>query len=218
MRVEGRCPGCAERTLDYTAVDLDIPHFPDATQLIFECASCGFKHSDFLIGRTHDPKRYTLSVADEDAVNARVVRSSSGTIRIPELGVLIEPGPASDAYVSNVEGVLARIESIIVQLHHDAETEAIRAECDDRLAKVRSARDGAFACTFILEDPFGNSAVLHDKARAEDMRVQEAARLKTGAYVVDLDDGAPAGVEPVMPQGNGAGGHTNGADPDAPAP
>ena len=49
----------------------------------------------------------------EDDLAIRVVRSMSASIEIPELGVRIDPGPACQGFVSNVEGVLDRIESVV---------------------------------------------------------------------------------------------------------
>ena len=43
----------------------------------------------------------------------RVVRSMSASLEVPELGVRIDPGPACQGFVSNVEGVLDRIEQIV---------------------------------------------------------------------------------------------------------
>ena len=198
MRLDTHCPACGNAGLDYTAADLDIPHFPKSLQLIFECPECGFKHTDFMIGTSREPTRYVYDVRAPEDVNVRVVRSTSGTIRIPELGVLIEPGPASDAYVSNIEGVLVRVESVLTQLCRDAETDEERIACEERLDQLRKARDGAIHFTFILEDPFGNSVLVHEKARAEAIGEAEAAELKTGAYTLEMQERAPArtGMEP----------------------
>ena len=75
--------------------------------------ACGFRHSDTILLTQKEPVRYTLAVETIDDLDARVIRSSSGTIRVPELGVDIEPGFASESYISNVEGVLDRIEGIV---------------------------------------------------------------------------------------------------------
>ena len=74
---------------------------------------CGFRHSDTILLTQKEPVRFTLQVTSIEDLDARVIRSSSGTIRIPELGVDIEPGFASESYISNVEGVLDRIEGVV---------------------------------------------------------------------------------------------------------
>jgi zinc finger protein len=200
MRIAAHCPACGLQTLDYSAADLDVPHFPNSLQLIFECASCGFRHTDFMVGATREPTRHIYQVSSADDMMVRVVRSTSGTIRIPELGILIEPGPASDAYVSNIEGVLVRVEAVLNQLRHDAETPEEQSACDQRLADLRRAREGQYPFTFILEDPFGNSLVVHDRTRAEPISAEEAAQLKTGTYTLEMQESVPG-----PPGGNGHG-------------
>lgn len=208
MRVEAPCPACGKAELDYTSADLDIPHFPQSMQLIFDCAACGFRHSDFLLGSLKEPTRFRYAVAGADDMMVRVVRSTSGTIRIPELGILIEPGPASDAYVSNIEGVLVRVESVVTQLMRDADAPDQKSAAQRRLADIQRARDGRFPFTFILEDPFGNSAIVHEGAKSEPIPPDEAEALKTGAYTLEMQSHIPAG-----PGGNGHGGDGPGATP-----
>ena len=43
----------------------------------------------------------------------RVVRSASARVEIPEIGVEIDPGPACEGFVSNVEGVIDRIDDVV---------------------------------------------------------------------------------------------------------
>lgn len=186
MRVQATCPGCQERTVNFTTTPLEIPYFGPVTQLQFECTNCGFRHSDFQVGTTRDPTRYVYEVRTEDDMMVRVVRSTSGTIRIPELGALIEPGPASDAYVSNIEGVLARIEGVLEQLRRDADSHEQREACKERLEDLRSAKVGKYPLTFIMEDPYGNSVIAHDRARKEALTEEEATHLKTGEITLDL--------------------------------
>lgn len=215
MRLQGPCPACAERAVDYITADLDIPHFGNAQQLVFICQSCGFRHTDFMISGQRDPMRHTLEVREPDDVDARVIRSTSGTVRIPELGVLIEPGPASDAYVSNIEGVLLRIRGVLQQLKNDADDAESRAAAAERLDQLDAAREARFPITFIIEDPYGNSAVVHDRAKAESIPASDAARLKTGSYTIDLTEADPGALPGLAPSGNGGDG--DGHDP-APAP
>ena len=75
------------------------------------------------------PVHYEMKVRTQDDIDARVVRSTSGTIRIPELGVDIEPGPASESFISNIEGVLDRVSDIlemVVRWNEEDKTSARR--------------------------------------------------------------------------------------------
>jgi zinc finger protein len=131
-----------------------------------------------------------MPVRRAEDMTVRVVRSSSGTIRIPELGIAIEPGVASEAFVSNIEGILVRIERVLDQLGRDAEDDAELAKVmalQERLGDLRVGKGGPV--TVVIEDPFGNSAILGDDARHESIPPEEAASLRLGAHIVDLDPG-----------------------------
>jgi zinc finger protein len=168
----------------------DIPYFGEA-MLIAGVCSCGFRHSDTILLSQKEPARYTMEVTEPDDLDARVVRSCSGTIRIPELGVDVEPGSASESYISNVEGVLARVSGIVAFATRSAR-EAGNIEATRRgeeiLESIDLARRGQFKLTFIIEDPLGNSAIASDKAVKTALSDEEIACLKTGMILLDAAD------------------------------
>ena len=53
-------------------------------------------------------------------MTTRVVRSSSCTVRIVELGLEVEPGDNATGYISNVEGVLNRFSDAIAMIQRGA--------------------------------------------------------------------------------------------------
>lgn len=167
-----------------------LPHFGDA-MLVAGVCECGFRHSDTMLLSQREPSRHTLSVTCPEDLNARVIRSSSGTLRIPEIGVDVEPGFASESYISNIEGVLVRVKEIV-----EFATSAARAACDpDRiakgeeiLAKIDYALAGRMELTVILEDPLGNSAIVSENAVVTTLSPDEAANLQTGMIVLEASD------------------------------
>lgn len=195
MRLASPCPACHADTLEYTAMDLDVPYFGDLLQTIVSCSTCGFRHTDVIHGKTHEPKRWTFRTTSSDHMSVRVVRSTSGTLRIPELGVLIEPGPASEAFVTNVEGILVRVEQVLDQLHRDAESDEQRKLIEERLEQMAKARKGKGQLTIIIEDPYGNSVIVHDEAKSERIPEQEAAGLARGEITFDVADFLPQNGE-----------------------
>lgn len=166
----------------------DIPYFGEAMIIAGVC-SCGYRHSDTILLGQKEPARYTLEVTDIDDLDARVIRSCSGTVHVPELGVDIEPGPASESYVSNIEGVLDRIRGIV----EFATTSARQAEADDSthrgeeiLRNLDLALCGQFKLTVVIEDPLGNSAIVSEKAVKSALTEEEIANLNTGMIVIDV--------------------------------
>jgi zinc finger protein len=183
---EAICPSCDGRGLEYTTEPVDLPYLGKSLQILLRCLVCGYRHHDFVLTEHREPTRYTYTISKAEDMSVRVVRSSSGTVRIPELGISIEPGIASEAFVSNIEGILVRVERILAQLLRDAESVEIRRKVTDLMETLTAMRDGkADPVTVILEDPFGNSAIIGEGAMHERIPEAEADQLKTGMLVYD---------------------------------
>jgi len=168
----------------------EVPYFGEAMIIAGVC-ECGFRHSDTILLSQKEPARYTLEVSDLNDLDARVIRSSSGTIRVPELGVDIEPGPASESYISNVEGVLDRITEIVVFATNSARQSGDPAKTsrgEQILDNIELARQGQFKLTFMIEDPLGNSAIASEKAKKSSLTDEEILDLKTGIILLDACD------------------------------
>lgn len=151
---------------------------------ITSLCECGFRYSDTLIMAQRDPVRYELKLKRQEDLNARVVRSTSGTIRIPELGIDIEPGPASESFVSNIEGVLDRVGEILDMVTRWGEEEkterALELQC-----MIDEIKAGEHEVTVIIEDPLGNSAIIAENAVCRRLTDEETALLKTGMVVFE---------------------------------
>ena len=163
--VPGPCP-CCPVEIEYIYQTENIPYFSDILIISAVCPSCGYRYVDTQMIRHTDPMRYELAVESEDELAARVVRSMGARLEIPELGVRIDPGPACEGFVSNVEGVLDRIEKVVKGVCNwgdDREKENARALLD----KITAVKCGSFPITLILEDPSGTSAIVSDKAKKE---------------------------------------------------
>lgn len=186
--VDAACPVCGHEPLTLRSLDLELPYFGGALQTTLLCGACGYRHGDLLLTRHRQPLRITLRVEHPDQRSARVARSSSGTVRIPELGASMEPGPRAEAFVTNVEGVVRKFLDIVRGQEAVADSPAAR----DRLAAVRARIEGMIEgrepFTFVLEDPTGNSEVLHKDAIRETLSAEEAARLKSSEAILDLAD------------------------------
>jgi zinc finger protein len=183
---EAICPACGGLGLDYNAQEVDLPFLGTSLETLMQCEACGYRHTDFVLTDVHEPTRVTYRVATGDDMMVRVVRSSSGTIRIPELGITIEPGVASEAFISNVEGVLVRVERVLDQLGRDAEDPKMVQRIMGLQETLGLMREGnAPPVTLILEDPFGNSRILAEGAVVEAIPPEEAANLKVGMLVFD---------------------------------
>ncbi|HUL62538.1 MAG TPA: ZPR1 zinc finger domain-containing protein [Methanocella sp.] len=179
------CPVC------HCALELrwhqdDIPYFGEVMEISTVCA-CGFRYADTLILGQKEPTRHSLKVATAEHLCTRVIRSTSGTVRIPEWGLDIEPGPASEAYVSNVEGILDRVEGVVAMARKWAEKEEEVQRADALLAEIYAARGGRARFTLVIEDPLGNSAIVDEGVCVERLTPEEAEGLQTGMFIIQKE-------------------------------
>ena len=168
---------------------INVPYFGDALETTLHCGRCGFRHADFMILGQKEPMRIALRVEGTDDLMVRVIRSNSGTIRIPELGFTAEPTPLSESFVSNVEGVLDRAKDILLTAldwhKEDAEKKAL---LDHYLAQHEAFMNGRAAFTLVIDDPYGNSAIVAENVERRPLTEDEVAELKTGMHVIDKED------------------------------
>jgi zinc finger protein len=184
-RLEQDCPICfSEATLKMIAHSSEIPYFGEHTQITMICEGCGWKVTDFIPADGKKPGAWSLTVDSEEHMSTRVVRSSSCTVRISELGLEVSPGGSSTGYVSNIEGVLKRFEDAVGtikrQSERDQEDPGIITRCNEMLSLINSVRTGSYPVTLELLDPVGHSQILHEDAVSRDIASEEAESLDPG--------------------------------------
>lgn len=171
---------------------IEVPYFGDALETTLACGGCGFRHADFMILSQKEPMRLTLVGQGPEALSARVIRSNSGTIRIPEIGFTAEPTPRSESFVSNVEGVFERARNILkTALEWFGEEPGKRELIESYLEAHQRILAGEMAFTLIIDDPFGNSAIVSEAVERRALTEEEAAELKSGMIILDMNDIAP---------------------------
>jgi len=173
------CPSCNRKSLRINNSIISIPYFGEVLDFTILCSNCGYRRADIMPIEVKEPSRYSLNVESACDVSIRIVKSSTCTIRIPELGVTVEPGPLSEGYISNVEGLLSRISKVIsmgMKMGEDEEKKNGK-ELIDRINKLV---EGQETVCIILEDPLGYSAIASDKARRESLTKEELKDLKYG--------------------------------------
>lgn len=161
--VPGPCPIC-NTEIEYIYQTENIPYFSDILIISTICNSCGYKYVDTQLLRADEPMRYEVAVDTEEDLGIRVVRSMSASLEIPELGVRIDPGPACQGFVSNIEGVLDRVRQIVEGALVWGEVEE-RENAQALLKKIEEVKCGAIPITLVIEDRCGNSAIIADKAQ-----------------------------------------------------
>lgn len=175
-----KCPACSvEGKAKSIMKELEIPHFGKVLETSIQCPECGFKHSDIIALEQNEPAKYVLEI-NKNTLTVRVVRSQSATVSIPEIGVKVEPGPKSEGYVTNVEGILNRFEDAVKKALNLFDDEPSQINGKNTLNKIQELKNGNGTATLIIQDPFGQSKIVSDSAEILEIPEEELNELKTG--------------------------------------
>jgi zinc finger protein len=179
------CPVCrCKNSMVVITKAENIPYFGEIMESTARCHNCGYKHSDIMCLEQKEPVKYSLKV-DESNLNARVIRSQSATISIPELGLKVEPGPRSQGYVSNIEGVLNRFHDAVKTAMNLVDDEQSKKNALNLLEEIEKIKTGEITVTVVIEDPFGHSMIIHEDASKRELSLEEIKNLKTGFTIFE---------------------------------
>jgi len=176
------CPVCREKSLKIEDYIYSIPIVGKVILTSGKCSTCGYKFNDVRLAEAGKPRKLVLKVERPEDLNALVVRASSASILIPELDLSMIPGPASEGYITTVEGILERfLEAVDTAC---ADSKADKTACEKARNMIKEAIQGKWKFTLVIVDPEGVSAIVSDKARKEPVNKEELAEL---GYIVAED-------------------------------
>ena len=191
--IEIPCPICAvEGQLGMVNNVDEIPYFGEHTQVTVLCHACGWRQTDFIPAEGKKAGAWSLVLDDSKKLRSRVVRSSSCTVKIPELDLEVMPGTNSTGYVSNIEGVLNRFVDIINMVRRDVERDiALDSEQDGLESKeslatlnslLKSIEQAGEESVFTVEllDPHGHSMIIDGDASERELTALELEELPIG--------------------------------------
>ena len=183
-KVNAPCPQCSvEESLTMLTISSEIPYFGEHTQITVLCDKCGWKHTDFIPSDGEKPGFSSLVIDSEKKNAARVVRSSSCTIRIPELDLEVSPGGSSSGYVTNIEGVMKRFENAIETIIRGSDEDQGSEIARQILERLRMVREGGENVRLELLDPRGRSQIIHHDAESRELNNEELEQLETGPEI-----------------------------------
>ena len=183
-KVNAPCPQCAvEESLTMLTISSEIPYFGEHTQITVLCDKCGWKHTDFIPSDGEKPGFSSLVIDSEKKNAARVVRSSSCTIRIPELDLEVSPGGSSSGYVTNIEGVIKRFENAIETIIRGGDEDQDSEIARQILERLRMVKEGGENVRLELLDPRGRSQIIHHDAESRELNNEELGQLETGPEI-----------------------------------
>ena len=182
--VEIPCPVCKVEgeVAMMTHID-EIPYFGEHTQVTVLCNACGWRQTDFIPAEGKKPGASTLIISKPEHMRARVIRSSSCTVKLVELDLEVNPGSASTGYVSNVEGVIDRFMDVIIMVTRQAYVDDSEMSDIKQLQEMHTTllelKENPIpnAVTLELLDPNGHSQIIHEDATLRELSQIELSEL-----------------------------------------
>ncbi len=158
------CPMCMNKTLTLSEAEREVPYFGKVCLFSMSCSSCKYHKADVEALEKQEPAKFTFEINSEEDMKVRVVKSSEATIKIPHI-TTITPGPASNGYVTNIEGIFNRVKKQVEVARDTADDPADKKKAKNLLKKISKIMWGRQSQKIIIEDPSGNSAIISDKAQ-----------------------------------------------------
>lgn len=158
-----QCPFCNKNTLSLIEQELEVPYFGKIFLFSMQCSSCKAHKSDVEAAEQKEPASFTLKIETKEDVNARVIKSSEARVEVKGIGS-IEPGEASEGFVSNVEGVLMKLKTQIEHLMNAEEEESQKQKAERMMAKIDKIINCREIGEITISDRTGNSAIISPNA------------------------------------------------------
>lgn len=160
-----KCPTCKNGMIKIKKTIYDSQDGDKLLILKFECNECNFTKNDIIPMATKMiPGIITLKVKSEGDLKSKIYRSPTGKLEIPELELLVEPGPRADFYFTNVEGILFRFEEAVKIYKKSLDTKDPQSkEIEDILDDLDKAIKGKFEFTLKITDLEGGSYIIPEK-------------------------------------------------------
>ena len=179
-----RCSNCDSEGLVTNDTEYNVDNFGSVLLNVTSCPHCGYKHTDVLPLTNREAVSLRVHVNSLEDLDIKVIKSGTATIAIPEFKATITPGPYSEGYITNVEGVLEKIEDALTFMLSSADGERLR-KGERMLKKIRNAREKKPGFTLTIEDPLGNSGLVaadQSKIAKRKLTKKELLRIKFGQY------------------------------------
>ena len=166
-----QCPMCHEKALILTERETEVPYFGNVLLFSMTCTSCKYHMADVEAAEEKEPVKYEFEISSEDDMKVRVVKSAQATVKLPHIAT-ITPGPASQGYVTNIEGILNRVKYHVEAAKEMEEDEEDKNKAKNLLKKITRITWGQEKQKLIIEDPSGNSAIISDKAVKTPLKIK----------------------------------------------
>ena len=165
------CPYCKDGILIVRQMECVMPYVGRVLLVSAKCNKCGYVYKRTYPLEEKEPCRIEYLVEDEEDLKARVVKSDTARVIIPEIDARIDPGPISQFIITNVEGIISRIREALETMIRWSENDDERRRGEEILRFLNNVLCGKGKLTLIIEDPKGLSKIIPPKGRENKLRV-----------------------------------------------
>ena len=186
MEMSSNCPACDSDSMVNNQTQYEVEHFGSVLLSVSTCQKCGYKHTDVTTLTAQEPLALTSKITSSEDLKIRVIKSGTATVSIPEFHATITPGLYSEGYISNVEGILEKVEDALTFMLGSAKGKTLQ-KGERLLKKIRAAREQKPNFTLVIKDPLGNSAIVSshpEKVKKRTLTEAELLKVKFGQYAL----------------------------------
>ena len=191
--IESPCPVCGTIGVVMQVDVRELAYFGDHAQISLACDSCGWRRTEFLPPEPSEPIGLRLLVNNSEHLAVRLVRSSTSSVILPELGLEVHPGSDAAGYVTNVEGILARFIDQVRYVAKEAES-VEREEAGSISKRLRGCLEQPESSPLVLEllDPSGHAQLIHQDVEHWSLSSEELSllpgRIRPSAEIGEVDE------------------------------
>ncbi|MFX1238358.1 MAG: ZPR1 zinc finger domain-containing protein [Promethearchaeota archaeon] len=157
-----KCPSCTKGIIKIQKTIYDSQDGDQILILKYECNDCGYLTKDVVpLSSKMKPGVILMRIKNEKDLGSMLYRSPTGKLEIPELELVVEPGPKADFYLTTIEGILFKFESAVKIYknsleYNDPEFTRVSKIIDD----LQEAKKGKFPFTLKITDNAGGSYIM----------------------------------------------------------
>jgi zinc finger protein len=170
------CPSCTDGIIKIHQSIYELPDKEKMLILKFECDKCNYTKNDIIPIETKMERGImTLKITEEEDLKSKIYRASSARLEIPELELIVDPGPSAKFYYTNVEGVLFRFEEAVSIYRKNLKVNDPQIQdIDEILENLQRAMRGEFSFTLKITDPIGGSYIVpNDKSKYTFQKIED---------------------------------------------
>jgi len=165
-----QCPACGKKKLELKEEDKDVNGFGKVYVMSMNCEDCDFSKCDIESEEEKDGSSQTITIDSEKDMKIGIIRSSSGTVKVPQIRMKIDAGENSEGFITDVAGLIGKFEGIVEKERDSAEDPSAKKSAKNLLKKLWKIKLGDVPVKITIEDPTGNSAIISDKVEIKKIK------------------------------------------------